>query len=64
MTRFIDYKQLINQKTGEYPFLISNTEDSTQDGEHWWSILDIAPKKDLFFLFVWRRRSKKLHNNR
>ena len=25
MTRFIDYKQLINQKTGEYPFLISNT---------------------------------------
>ena len=49
MTRFIDYKQLINQKTGKYLFLISNTEDSTKDGEHWWSMLDNAPKKDLFF---------------
>ena len=35
MTRFIDYKQLINQKTGEYPFLISNTEDSIKDREYW-----------------------------
>ena len=43
MTKFIDYKQLINQKTSKYPFLISNTEDSTKDGEHWWSILDIIP---------------------
>ena len=49
MNRFIDYKQLINQKTGKYPFLISDTDDSTKDGEHWWSILDTAPKKDLFF---------------
>ena len=35
MTRFIDYKQLINQKTGKYPFLISNTDDSTKVSEHW-----------------------------
>ena len=49
MTRFIDYKQLISQKTGKYPFLISNTENSTKDGEHWWSILDTEPKKELFF---------------
>ena len=46
MARFIDYKQLNNQKTGNYPFLISNSDNSTKDGEHWWSILDIAPKKD------------------
>lgn len=46
MTRFIDYKQLIN----EYSLLISNTEDSIRDDERWSSILDIAPKKDLFFL--------------
>ena len=46
MTRFIDYKKLINQKTGEYPFLISNTEDSTKSGEHirYWT------KKRLVFL--------------
>ena len=54
MTRFINYKQLINQKTGKYPSLISNTEDSTKGSEHWRSILDISPKKDLFFYqFVW-----------
>ena len=64
MTRYIDYEQLINQKSGEYPFLISNAEDSAKDGKHWWSILDIAPKKDLLFLFVWCRRIEKLHNNR
>lgn len=46
MTWFIDYKQLIN----EYSLLISDTEDSIRDDERWWSILDIAPKKDLFFL--------------
>ena len=49
MTKFIDYKQLINQKTGKYLFLISNTGDSTKGGEHWWSILDIEPKKDFLF---------------
>ena len=49
MSRFIDYKQLINQKTGKYLFLISNTDDSTKNEEHWWSILDITQKKDLLF---------------
>ena len=51
MTKFIDYKQFINQKTSKYPFLIANTERSKKDGEHWWIILDIEPKKDLF-LFI------------
>ena len=51
ITRFIDYKQLIDQKTGEYQFLISNTEVSTKDGEHWWSILDNSQKKTFFHSF-------------
>ena len=50
MTRFMVYKQLINQKTGKYPFLISNTDNSTKDSEHWRSILDIYPKKTCFSL--------------
>ena len=50
MTKFMAYKQLINKKTGKYPFLISNTDGLTKSGEHWWSILQIEPKKDLFFL--------------
>ena len=49
VTKFIDYKHLINQKTGKYPFLILNTDDSTKSSEDWWSILDIEPIKDLFF---------------
>ena len=24
-------------------------DDSTKSGDHWWSILNIKPKKDLFF---------------
>ena len=63
MKKFIHYKQLINQKKGKYPFLISKTEDSTKDGEHWWSILDIQPKKRLVFLCIWCRRIKKLHSS-
>ena len=49
MIKLIEYKQLINKKTGKYPFLIFNTDDSTKSGGHWWSILDVEPKKDLFF---------------
>ena len=51
MIKFIDYKQLINQKIGKYPFLISNTDDSTKCGDHWWSILNIEPKKNFFYSF-------------
>ena len=29
-----DYKQIINQKTGKYPFFVSNTEDSTKNDKH------------------------------
>ena len=49
MTKFMGYKELISQKTGKYLFLISNTDKSTKRSEHWWSILNIEPKKDLFF---------------
>ena len=41
MTKFIDCKQLINQKIGKYPISLC--------GEHRWSILDIQPEKDFFF---------------
>ena len=52
MIKVIDYKQLINQKTGKYSFLISNTDNSTKCGEHWWSILNIEPKKNFFIHLV------------
>ena len=29
--------------------MIANTEGSSKGGTHWWSILDIEPKTDIFF---------------
>ena len=48
MTKCIEFKQLIQEKTAKYPFIIANNKNSSKNGEHWWSILDIEPKKELF----------------
>ena len=34
---------------GKYPFIIANTDASDKPGVHWWSILDIEPRTDIFF---------------
>ena len=47
--KFIDYKSVISEKEGKLPFLIANTDSSDKKDTHWWSILDIEPKTDLFF---------------
>ena len=31
-----------------YPFIRANTDNSEKPGVHWWSILDIEPKTDIF----------------
>ena len=49
MTKFIDYKPMMSERKGKYPFLIANTDGSDKKGTHWWSILDIEPKADIFF---------------
>ena len=36
-------------KKGKYPFIIANRDSSDKDGVHWWSILDIGPRNDIFF---------------
>ena len=41
MNRFIDYKTMISEKKGKYPFIIRNIDSSDKNGTHWWSILDI-----------------------
>ena len=40
---------MISEEKGKYPSLIANTDGSDKSGTHWWSILDIEPKTDLFF---------------
>ena len=52
MNRFIDYKSLISEKKGKYPFIIANKDSSDKAGMHWWSMLDIEPRTDLFFLIL------------
>ena len=34
MTKFIDFKQMIYEKDAKYPFIITNTQDSSKEGEH------------------------------
>ena len=48
MNRFIDHASMISSK-GKYPIIIVNTDSSEKPGVHWWSILDIELKTDIFF---------------
>ena len=48
MNKFINHSA-ISSKKGKYPFVIASTNSSEKGGTHWWSILDIEPKTDIFF---------------
>ena len=48
MIRFIDHPSMISKK-GKYPFIIANRDNNEKPGVHWWSILDIEPKTNIFF---------------
>ena len=49
MNTFIDHAAIMTAKKGKYPFIIANTDASSKQGTHWWSILHIEPKTDIFF---------------
>ena len=48
LNKFVNHAAMINN-SGKYPFIIANTDDTQKEGTHWWSILDIEPKTDIFF---------------
>ena len=48
LNKFVNHAAMIND-SGKRPFIIANTDDSKKDRTHWWSILDIEPKRDIFF---------------
>ena len=48
MNRFINHAVMLSDRW-KYPFIIANTDASDKPGVHWWSILDIEPKTDIFF---------------
>ena len=37
------------EDSGKFPFIIANTDASNKPGVHWWSILDIESRTDIFF---------------
>ena len=41
---------MISEKKEKHSFLIASSDSSDKKGTHWWSILDIELKTDLFFL--------------
>ena len=49
MNKFTNHGAMIEDKKGKFPFIIANTDSSDKKGTHWWSILDIDPKNEIFF---------------
>ena len=49
MNKFINHAAMISETRWKYPFTIANTDSSEKGGTHWWSILGIEPKTDIFF---------------
>ena len=52
MNKFINHAAMMSEKKkGKYPFVVANTDSSEKAGTHWWCILDIEPKTDIFFFY-------------
>ena len=47
INKFIMFEKMIPGK--KYPFLVLNTNRSGLGGMHWWKIMNISPKSELFF---------------
>ena len=48
MNKFVNHAAIINN-SGKFPFIITNTDDSKKPGTHWWCVLHIEPRTDIFF---------------
>ena len=48
ITKFITFHRMMKEKSTRYPFIIMNTNRSDKKGTHWWSFLDLRPKKEIF----------------
>ena len=48
INKFISFHEMAKEKTKKYPFIIMNTDRSDKPGTHWWSFLDLHPKKEIF----------------
>ena len=46
--RFFKFKHLFREKKAPYLFMIMNTDQANKEGEHWWSLLEISSKEQIF----------------
>ena len=50
ITKYINLNEITKRRNSKYPFEIFNTDKHNKPGIHWWSFMDIHPKKILNFL--------------
>ena len=48
INKFISFHKLVRDADKKYPFIIMNTDRSDKAGTHWWSFLDLHPRKEIF----------------
>ena len=48
INKFISFHELAKEANKKYPFIIMNTDRSDKAGTHWWSFLDLHPRKEIF----------------
>ena len=47
--KYINIYDIIKEKGAKFPFAIFNTDRENKPGTHWWSFLDICPKKTYYY---------------
>ena len=48
LTKYVDFKSILKENNSKYPYIIMNTARVNTNGVHWWTILNIEPKKHIF----------------
>ena len=48
LIKYLDFKSILKKNEVKYPFIIMNTARVNTNGVHWWTILNIEPKKHIF----------------
>ena len=48
INNLIDFHCMLIHSGAEYTFMIMNTDRADKKGTHWWSFLDLHPKKEIF----------------
>ena len=45
ITRYIEFYDIIKKRNSKYQFAMFDTVKHNKPGTHWWSFLDVYPKK-------------------